>query len=559
MKRTLTINLNSNVFNIDEDAYDTLKAYLNELENHFSKKEDKEILDDIEARIGELFSEKLNSQKTVIEQQDVDEVIGILGRPEQFDEESSDENAEEKKTGNTEKKQSRRRKLYRDPDDTVISGVASGLAAYLGWEPRGVRWLLVLLVLLSQGWVILVYLIMWILVPEAKTAAQKLEMHGENANLNNIKNFYETNIEPSKENIKSGFVQFIGWVAKILLIAVGVILAICAISILVLVVVTIVSIFIGEATILPWYASLNMDFGSPISYVMLILLALVIIIPIAGVIKLSFRLIRNKNTSIQKSHHGWILALVWLASFIALFTMSMIYIFNNQNDFDRLFDNAETYIERNVDSLKAYNAIEINDAIKVKFVSNDTTVHVSGGEWAVNHLTTSCKDSVLRLSYSNHFNNRKWWHNFSGVTVYLPVPQNLKKINVNSASQLYTDDNVTLNLDSTGIDISSAAKANLNLKAKYIDLDVNSAGRAILSGTTNMIKADVNSAAKANLENLAAKNGKVVANSAAKAYVNISDTARLDANGAGKIIYSGWPVVLYKHADGAGKIVQRNN
>ena len=84
MKKTLTINLNGIVFNIDEDAYQALKSYLNEIGAHFVSEEEKEILKDIEARIAELFAEKLQGNKDVIEITDVESVISVLGHPNQF-------------------------------------------------------------------------------------------------------------------------------------------------------------------------------------------------------------------------------------------------------------------------------------------------------------------------------------------------------------------------------------------------------------------------------------------------------------------------------------------
>ena len=153
MKKTLTINLNNTVYHIDNDAYELLQQYLNEVENRLSPDEKKEVMADIEGRISELFTEKLQKGKNVINIQDVEEVITILGKPNQFSEDSAESEADTK----SDKKF--KRKFYRDPDNAVLGGVASGLAAYIGWDMVWVRVLLVAILLLGWGTIIPIYII----------------------------------------------------------------------------------------------------------------------------------------------------------------------------------------------------------------------------------------------------------------------------------------------------------------------------------------------------------------------------------------------------------------
>ena len=117
MKKTLSINLNGVAFYIDEDAYSTLKSYLNDLSKHFSDAEESEILKDIDARIAELFTERLNNgNKTVVEMQDVEAVIETLGSPNQFDVDGDEKEPQSKAD---EKKKTQYRKLYRNPNDVI--------------------------------------------------------------------------------------------------------------------------------------------------------------------------------------------------------------------------------------------------------------------------------------------------------------------------------------------------------------------------------------------------------------------------------------------------------
>ncbi|MGJ1418564.1 PspC domain-containing protein [Sphingobacterium spiritivorum] len=202
MNKTIIININGIVFHIEEDAYETLRSYMIDIKRHFGKSEDsKEILEDIENRIAEMFSERIESgRKEVINNEDVNDVIAQMGRVSDFD--TADESygegyAQEDYTNN--QSFSFGKKLMRDPDDTVISGVCSGIGHYVGLEARWVRLLFVLFVLLG-GSGILAYVILWIIMPVAITRADKMEMRGEAPNLQNFKKNFEEEMSGFREN-----------------------------------------------------------------------------------------------------------------------------------------------------------------------------------------------------------------------------------------------------------------------------------------------------------------------------------------------------------------------
>ncbi|MGJ1433224.1 PspC domain-containing protein [Sphingobacterium spiritivorum] len=202
MNKTIIININGIVFHIEEDAYETLRSYMIDIKRHFGKSEDsKEILEDIENRIAEMFSERIESgRKEVINNEDVNDVIAQMGRVSDFD--TADESYGE---GYTQQDYTNNqsftfgKKLMRDPDDTVISGVCSGIGHYVGLEARWVRLLFVLFVLLG-GSGILAYVILWIIMPVAVTRADKMEMRGEAPNLQNFKKNFEEEMSGFREN-----------------------------------------------------------------------------------------------------------------------------------------------------------------------------------------------------------------------------------------------------------------------------------------------------------------------------------------------------------------------
>ncbi len=185
MKKTIQVNLSGQVFTLDEDAYDRLSAYLNQISRLYDRSAGKEeILQDIEVRIAELFIEKLGELRQVVSLRDVDSVIEIMGRPEQF-EGDFDGESEASRSSTYEENEYRARRLFRDPDDQVIGGVCSGIGYYFGIDPLWVRIAFVLaLVVFGTG--VLFYIILHIIVPEAKTASEKLHMRGEPVNIGSI-------------------------------------------------------------------------------------------------------------------------------------------------------------------------------------------------------------------------------------------------------------------------------------------------------------------------------------------------------------------------------------
>ena len=194
MKITVSINLGGYSFNIDEDAYAELKMYLKNLELHFAREESSaEILSDIETRMAELFRTKLTNYKQVINIEDVRQAISILGTPEDI----SDNNGPSARDKFSSPGYHR---LYRDPDHRVIGGVCAGMAAYWDLEIWVVR--LIFFVLAMMGVGILVYLILYIVLPEAKTTAEKIEMRGNPVNIHNIKDSVKKEFDTVRKNMK---------------------------------------------------------------------------------------------------------------------------------------------------------------------------------------------------------------------------------------------------------------------------------------------------------------------------------------------------------------------
>lgn len=213
MKKTYTISIGGQIFHMEEAAGDKLQTYIQTLEKHYFQEEGgEEIMNDIENRIAELLQEAIQKQNIeVVKLKDIQQVIQILGNPDDIISEDYTETGKEKVS----------RKLYRDLDRNMLGGVAAGIAAYLHISLPLVRFLFLLLTFF-YGITLIVYIILWIVLPPALTAKQKLEMKGEKINIPNIEKNIRTGIRDLKENgkVQEGLKKTGGFLSEIL-IAIG--------------------------------------------------------------------------------------------------------------------------------------------------------------------------------------------------------------------------------------------------------------------------------------------------------------------------------------------------
>ncbi|MCF8335286.1 MAG: PspC domain-containing protein [Bacteroidales bacterium] len=196
MKKMLSVNLAGILFHINEDAFEMLKSYLEAVEKQFPVNEKNEIIQEIETRIAELFSEKISSRKQVINLQDVEEVIGTLGEPEEYG------TTEEKNTKKEDQNMAHNKRLYRDPENKVLGGVCGGLGWYFNADPVLFR-IVFIVIFLVFGTGLLVYLILWLITPQASSITQKMEMKGQSFTFSDFKKKARSEYENMKKNFKT--------------------------------------------------------------------------------------------------------------------------------------------------------------------------------------------------------------------------------------------------------------------------------------------------------------------------------------------------------------------
>lgn len=206
MDKIITINLGGYAIKMEEDAYEALKPYIRQIEETFANTENgKEIINDIEARLAEMLMERTEGRVSATIA-DVEFVKKAMGNPGEFEENQSEESPKQSSVPNDTVK----KRLYRDTDNKVFGGVCSGISNYFNLDPTVIRLIWVGLIFFF-GTGFLLYFILWIIVPEAVTTAQKLEMKGEAPTLDNIINRVKTEAGKVEQNLKAqNFGQRIG-------------------------------------------------------------------------------------------------------------------------------------------------------------------------------------------------------------------------------------------------------------------------------------------------------------------------------------------------------------
>ncbi|RYC53083.1 PspC domain-containing protein [Flagellimonas olearia] len=341
MNKTVNINLANTLFHIDDDAYNKLRRYLESIKRSFAGTPGSdEIIADIEARIAELFLEKMENERQVITHKQVDEVINVMGQPEDYmvDEDIFED---EPKKAYERTTTARSKKLYRDIDQKYIGGVCAGLEHYLGFDALWIRLIFILLAVFT-GFGLIAYILLWILVPEAATTSQKLDMRGEPINISNIERKVKEgfgdvadkvkNVDYEKvgNKVKSGSKTFFDTLGDIIMFLfkifgkfIGIMLIIIGASTLIGLFVALFTVGMFNAVNFPgvdFYEIVNTT-GAPVWAVSL-LLFFAIGIPFFFILYLGLKILVNNLKSIGNIAKFSLLGL-WLLSIGSLFALGV--------------------------------------------------------------------------------------------------------------------------------------------------------------------------------------------------------------------------------------------
>lgn len=329
MNKTVNINLGGMFFHIDEDAYQKLTRYFDAIKRSLSKSSGQdEIIKDIEMRVSELLTEKQKSEKHVVTLREIDEVITVMGQPEDY---IIEEDGPAGSNFNTYTAPRTTKKLYRDKEHGMVGGVCTGLGHYFGIDAVWLKIIFLIFVFAGFGTGVLAYIILWVVTPEAITTSEKLEMTGEPVTISNIERKVREEFENVSEKIKNadydkfgnqvksgagklgnGFSNFIMAVFNIFTKFLGVILIMGGLSILVLLFIGVFTLGTSVSMDFPWsnYIEAGNFTDYPI-WCFAVLMFLAVGIPFFFLTLLGFRLLAPKMKSVGNIVKYTLLA-VWL-------------------------------------------------------------------------------------------------------------------------------------------------------------------------------------------------------------------------------------------------------
>ncbi|HHT22368.1 MAG TPA: PspC domain-containing protein [Bacteroidales bacterium] len=575
MKKTFTINLNNIVFHIDDDAYELLQSYLAEVGNHLKSESEKaDIMNDIEARIAELFTERMDRQKNVITIEDVDAIITIMGKPSQFvdtDEEESSYSSESASADNEQAKTGSK-KYYRDVDNRLLGGVASGLAAYLNWDIALVRVIFLVLAFITSGTFVLIYLLMWIIVPKAVTAAQKLEMKGEDVNIETIKNiivdakeYVESDkFKESANSIGNRFVEILTTLVKVVLTFVGAVVGIVGVIAVVALIIGLIIFLLEPEAIAALFPEFFAVFGSTSpDKVILFVISLVLIIgtPVFALIYWSLNTISKDRKN--KYHTGlWISLGLWLVGIILFVATGAgtlrklikhqidehgtIWFWDNDMVKSRKWDETTADFLTQEREVPAFHAIEVSSAINVELRNQvEQSLSVRTLVDYQENIKTEVVNGVLKIYSSNTLIR-------PSVKVQIGL-DSIAYLKVSGASKVAFLDN--FNVKKLNIDISGASKTELKLNsAQKLDVKVSGASKLEAQGVADTLLLNSTGASKVDADDLRTKVSVVDLSGASSADVHTTEEFQGSVSGASRIEVSGNPAKRSNSTSGGSSI-----
>ncbi len=548
MKKTLTVNLNNIVFHIDDDAYEMLQTYLHEIADHFqSEDEKKEIMNDIEARIAELFTEKLQRNKNVINLEDVQEVVEIMGKPSQYTDEG-----EEHEEPRSDKKAQRTRRFYRDPENAILGGIAGGLAAYFNIDVTWIRIILVALVFVGVGIIIPIYIVVWLVAPQAVTASQRLEMQGEDVTvesikteLNNAKSYVESEkFKQSAATVGERMLEVLRVILKVVFGFVGAILGIAGVVLVGALIFLLFFIIFEPSVINEFFPDLisNWTVITPDKMVMLIIsLILLVGCPIFMLIYWAVQIISGRRTLSKTA--SWVVLILWLAGMFMFYSIganTFIHLHkSNGQPFSISWSDKDSPETDEVRTAEPFNAIEVSGNIELTLDSDSTKqITVTTQQDYLPNVITKVENGVLHIYAEKIFLNRT-------VKVHVPA-DSIRSIKATGACKVTTA--ASLVSPEFDLKLTGACQADMDLQiAGLCRLDMAGASQATLKGTCSDLRVEGTGACQLEAYDLIAKTADIKVTGASQAEVYASEHLDATATGASQIDCKGSPKTVNKN------------
>ncbi len=535
MKKNIPTTISGTLFYIEEDAYERLSQYLGSIKTHFASYADNaEIISDIESRIAERFLENKHKDN-VVTLSDVEALIKSMGNVEDFDE-------GEDKTTPLAKGETIKKKLFRNPDDVIIGGVASGLAAYLGLDPLIVR-IIFILVVFFGGSGVLIYIILWLIMPEAKTPTEKLQMRGERVTLESVTDAVKEKIDEAKEH-KGTFRKIIslpfvilGKIFRTILPFIGklfgILFSIAGSA-------AILGLFFLLTTILFNVNSPYIDFplmqigNNVLVYIGIFAAFFVAIVPVIFFVLLGITIVRNKNMFNKAAALSLLGA--WAISLITVGAVSTRLIPEYRN----FMETSPLYAETEVELMyKDFTNLSVREGNRVHVALGDKfKVTAKGAEINLQKLHLSVLDGTLNIERGENSKICIFCVH-RAPEIYIVMPK-LNEITAENGARI---DSENIKAENLSVKLLNGSRAKLLLDVKNLTIKEENASRVTVSGKAETLLLTLENASKFDAEELVVKNATIQAKNGSVAEVGTITTLKVDLQNGSLVIYEGTPVI----------------
>jgi phage shock protein PspC (stress-responsive transcriptional regulator) len=560
---------------MDEDGYQLLENYLKNLRIYFRREEGaSEIIADFEARIEELFSERLRRGYEVISIEQVEEVIARVGKPADFSDNNEEDTGKESQTDyrteyRTEEKETKK-SLFRDPDDKMFGGICSGIAAYFGWNVTWVRIIFIVLLFGSQALLLLIYIIGWIVIPVARTAEEKLQMRGKPITVENIGKTVAAEVEkvktPENRGCLHGIIDLTVGVMKVFMIGLCLLIGLPLIFALFIVFIVLFAVLFGVGGgllgILPFAALGDSPFlmvNHPVlaAFTFIILLG----IPLVALIYTSIAYLakwKPVNKWVKRGCLG-----VWIAALILFlcsgFKFNRDSFFINSQERGWFFHSDWRTVEGNgIHAEQAYFFSEPIQSIRTENLSvqlqiekadsiSEESISLIGDENLIDKIEHRIENNRLYLSTGHH-------HFRSGNNTIIRVrAAELKEIRTESTGNLYIPG--AFKADNLKIRLNDAGKFQADsLDVQSLTVDSEGVGSVKLAGTAR--RADIKLSGVGSIDALELASDTVYAQVGGIGSIkcNPKDYLNGRVNGIGSLNYKEEPKAKDTWSSGIGSI-----
>ncbi len=566
MKKVINITIGKTVFLIEEDAYQKLDEYLRGIRDYFKSDEGGEdVVNDIEYSIAEKFiSRGMDSTKSIGDKE-VKEIIEEMGTVEELSGDSELNSSEKKKVNSENEK-----RLYRDTEDMIIAGVASGIARYFAIDPVIVRIIFVFTIFFG-GFGVIAYLVLWAIVPPADTASKKINMEGGRVTISEIETFVKKKIEEvPKSKWKKIFsfpfllIKKIFNVAKIIVSRFGVVLFIIMgagilftslISLFSFSAAVITFISGGAATVPEFTTMVNVLPHGFFGIASMVGIYLIVVIPLIMLAFLGIALIRRKRTF---SGLGYVsLFVIWFISGVIVTGVGLSHVNEIRagiNEVQKQYE--ESYSQKVYDDL-TFDLIRVSGNTKVKIVKGEKhSILIEGSEKLLEMISVESDEGVLEIYRNNQFSLCFFFCHemYSSVVVTIVTPE-LKGVSFSGSvngemEEFQTDEFISR--------FSGSSKFTVRVISKNLEIKTSGSGNITLIGETDKLLVATSGSARINGYELLAKEVEVKSSGSSRVELSVEEKLDVNSSGSTRVSYiKNGDVVVTEQISGSGTVKEK--